>query len=326
MTTDPKGTTTADLAGMVQETRQASPQQRKEVMGQSPTTTEGSALQGVLGVLEKLAEWLPCLSEQQRVTLATGQSLGVRSLAEQDIEERLFAFWWKNSDRDAFDLRMQVLMADGVMRPSARLLIRRVRNRVDDRLILEQLPRFEVLEWSSEEVKRRSEGEPPENVMSKEASALANEVLEAYSAELKDGDALVYGQITPEDARLWIQCSKEISRTGMKNMNPKISYREQALRKTKKLFNKVRQNGCDSLGQYQQRIGERRGSWGKATEFRIDSRGQMVNGLNQPAHWIDSEGRYAVEEVGFLSVFGDRRMEEVISEISRASRAQKERG
>ncbi len=326
MTTDPKGTTTADLAGMVEETRQASPQQRKEVMGQLSTTTEGGALQHVLGVLEKLAEWLPCLSEQQRVTLATGQSLGVRSLAEQDIEERLFAFWWKNSDRDAFDLRMQVLLADGVMRPSARLLIRRVRSRIDDRLILEQLPRFEVLEWSAEEVKRKSEGEPHENVISKEASALANEVLAAYSAELKDGDALVYGQITPEDARLWIQCSKQISRTGMINMNSKISYREQALRKIKKLFNKVRNNGCDSLGQYQQRIEERRGSWGKATEFRIDSRGQMVNGLNQPVQWHESSGRYAVEELGFMSVFGDRQLEDVVNEISRASRVKKERG
>ena len=321
MTSTPKDPTSAELAGMVREVRQASAQQRREVMSQSPSTTEGSALQNVLAVLEKLAEWLPCLDEQQRVTLATGQALGVQSLAEQEIQERLFAFWWKSGDRDALDLRIQVLLADGVLRPSARSLIKRVRNRVDERLTREQLQSFEVLEWSESEVRRRSEGEPAETEISKEASELANRLLEAYSAELKDGDSLVYGQITPEDAHLWIQCSKQVSKVGMKNMSTRMSYREQALRKTKKLFNKVRQSGCDSLPQYQQRLGERKGSWGKATQFRMDSRGQMVNGLNQPVRWDEAAKRYEVEELGFMSVFGDRQLADVVEEINRAARA-----
>ena len=89
------------------------------------------------------------------------------------------------------------------------------------------------------------------------------------------------------------------------------------------MFNKVRQAGCSSVGQYRMRIRERFGPWGKSNEYRRDSWGRMVNGLNQPVEMRD--GKYEVDKVGFSGVFEEHQMGEVIDEIERASRAASER-
>ena len=49
----------------------------------------------------------------------------------------------------------------------------------------EQLPRFEVLEWSASEVKRRGGEEGLSTGLVGPATELANEVLEAYEAGLQ---------------------------------------------------------------------------------------------------------------------------------------------
>ena len=120
-------TTAKDLAGLVGEVRKGSTQQRAEARKAIPATAEGSALSNVLGVLEQLGEWLPFLSEQQRVSLATGRVGELRTLEAEELESLIFAAWWRAEDRDAFDLRVQVLLADGVLRPRSRRLLEAVR-------------------------------------------------------------------------------------------------------------------------------------------------------------------------------------------------------
>lgn len=61
------------------------------------------------------------------------------------------------------------------------------------------------------------------------------------------------------------------------------------------------------------------GPWGSQHQFRRDSWGRMVNGLNQPVE--QKNGRYEVAEVGFSGVFAGRDSREVDAEIERARRA-----
>ena len=57
---------------------------------------------------------------------------------------------------------------------------------------------LEVVRWSQELLEQRSE----EPVSQGPITDLAKAVLEAYGALLRDGDGLVFGQITPADAQL----------------------------------------------------------------------------------------------------------------------------
>lgn len=317
--------TKAEIAGLVAEARQATAQQRKELQAQTPSTPQGAALQNILQVLQTLEDWMPFLTEQQRVTLATGNGLGMRTLAEADLEDVIFASWWKAADRDAFDLRVQILMADGVLKGSARVMLRRIRGRIGDRLMDEQLPRFEVLEWSAAEVKRRAGDEGLATGVEGAATELANEVLEAYEAGLQDADGLVYGRLTVEDARLWIDCSEHVQERSDRRGD---ETREQLLRKVMLMFNKVRTNGCESVAQLKMRQGEKRGGWGRDNEYRVNSRGQWVDGKNVAVEWRTGDsGRLEMkrEEVGFAAIFANKDIEAVIEEITRAAEVQKSR-
>jgi hypothetical protein len=257
------------------------------------------------------------------VLLATGNGLGMRTLAEADLEDVIFASWWKAPDRDAFDLKVQILLADGVLKSSARVMLRRLRGRVGDRLMEEQLPRFEVLEWSASEVKRRGGEEGLSTGLVGPATELANEVLEAYEAGLQDSDGLVYGRLTVEDARLWIECSKHVL---TQSQSPAKETREVMLRRVMQLFNKVRINGCESLAQLLMRQSEKRGGWGGKNEYRINSMGQWVDGKNVAVEWkVGDSGRPVMkrEEVGFAAIFADKGIEAVMKEVERANKARK---
>ena len=309
--------TKADLAGLVAEARQATAQQRRELQSQTPSTPQGTALQNILQVLQILEEWIPALTEQQRVLLATGNGLGMRTLAETDLEEVIFATWWKAGDRDAFDLKVQILMADGVLKSSARLMLKRIRGRVADRLMEQQLPRFEVLDWSAAEVKRRAGDEGLSSGVEGLATELANEVLEAYEAGLQDADGLVYGRLTVEDARLWIDCSEHVLNKSDRRSD---ETREQLLRRVMLMFNKVRTNGCESVAQLKMRQEEKRGGWGVSNEYRVNSRGQWVDGKNVAVEWKQTECgmRMEREDIGFAPIFAHKGIVEVMAEVRRA--------
>ena len=315
----PKDTpiTKAELASLLAEARQATAQQRKELQSQRPSTAQGAALQNILQVLQTLQEWLPSLTEQQRVSLATGSGLGIRTLAEAELEEVIFATWWKAGDRDAFDLKVQILMADGVLKSSARLLLQRIRGRVGDRLMEQQLPRFEVLDWSAAEVKRRAGDEGLSSGVEGPATELANEVLEAYEAGLQDADGLVYGRLTVEDARLWIDCSEHVLNKLDRRSD---ETREQLLRRVMLMFNKVRTNGCESVAQLKMRQEEKRGGWGGSNQYRVNSRGQWVDGKNVAVEWKQTERGMSMERenVGFAPVFAEKGIIEVMAEVRRA--------
>ena len=313
--------TKADLAGLVAEARQATAQQRRELQSLRPSTPQGTALQNILQVLQTLEEWMPSLTEQQRVALATGNGLGMRTLFEAELEEVIFATWWKAGDRDAFDLKVQVLMADGVLKSSARLMLKRIRGRVGDRLMEQQLPRFEVLDWSAAEVKRRAGDEGLSSGVEGPATELANEVLEAYEAGLQDADGLVYGRLTVEDARLWIDCSEHVLNKSEKRRD---ETREQVLRRVMLMFNKVRTSGCESVAQMKMRQEEKRGAWGGANEYRVNSRGQWVDGRNMAVECKQTERGMIMEreQVGFAPVFANREIADVMAELRRAEEVQ----
>ena len=61
------------------------------------------------------------------------------------------------------------------------------------------------------------------------------------------------------------------------------------------------------------------GPWGSRHEFRRDSWGRMVNGLNHPVE--QKNGRYKVAEFGLCGVFAGRSSREVDTEKERARRA-----
>ena len=364
-----------EVAKLLHEIRQSSSQQRKEARNQKPQTLEGVTLQGILQLTETLQEWLPCLTEPQRIQLATGRMLGgARTLEQADIEERLFAYWWKNSDRDAFDLRMEVLLSEGVLRAGARSVIRTVRRRVSDRLIAEQLAPFEVLQWNMENLQRQQRLQGIDTGVEEAATKLSNEVLDRYSELLSDSDELVYGRLTVDDARLWVECCGAVRRGERGGLTPEDKTSEQLLRRVMQLFNRVRKNGYKSVAQLKLREDEVRngGKWGRAIDYRKNSRGEWGNGLGQRVNeerievehqvmvssgeiddvamirsygltWRSQKGLKMIYRsmlkqetresvvltkpvIGFSAIFADKRMQDVVNEISRASRVKKERG
>ena len=163
--------------------------------------------------------------------------------------------------------------------------------------------------WSAGELELRgAEVLPPAA-----ETPLVLEVLEGYSAALRDGDGLVFGQVTPADAKLWRECAAVVRERG------DIQGRDVMQRRVARLFNKVRQEGCVSVEQWRMRRSEKRGPWGGAREYRVNSQGQMVNGFNQAVEWRN--GRYERCSEGFMDVFAGFDSREVDAEIERASAA-----
>ena len=302
---------TADLAALIQELRQATEQQRREALAHPPATPAGEALQAVLEALGKLQDWLPYLTELQRVTLAIGEVPALHTREVREMEGAIEAAWWRAGDRDEFDLRLQEMAT--VLRGGAVALLGRVRGALVQRLAAAGQAPLEVQVWSAELLEQRSE----EPVGDRPITDLAKAVLEAYAGLLRDGDGLVFGQVTPADAQLWMECSRAVAERGDRRA------RDVMYRRVQRLFNKVRQEGCSSVEQYRMRKGERRGPWGAANEFRVDSWGRMVNGLNQPVE--RRNGRYETERVGFSGLFEEHESREVYEEIRRARRAVAER-
>lgn len=306
---------TAELAALVQELRQATEQQRREALAHSPATPAGEALQAILEALGRLQAWLPYLTEQQRVTLAIGEVPALHTREIREMEGAIEAAWWRAGDRDEFDLRVQEMST--VLRGGAVALLGRVRAAVVQRLAKGGQAPLEVERWSSELLQQRSE----EPVGDRPITDLAKAVLQAYGQLLRDGDGLVFGQVMPADAQLWMECSAEVgNRARREGSRPA---RDVMHRRVARLFNKVRHAGCSSVVQFKQRRSERFGPWGRATEYRRDSWGRMVNGLGQPVEMRN--GRYEVEKVGFSGVFEEHQYGEVVDEIQRASRAALER-
>ncbi len=97
---------TAELAALVQELRQATEQQRREALAHPQSTPAGEALQAILEALGRLQAWLPYLTEQQRVTLAIGEVPTLHTREVRDMEGAIEAAWWRAGDRDEFDLRV----------------------------------------------------------------------------------------------------------------------------------------------------------------------------------------------------------------------------
>ena len=302
---------TAELAALVQELRQATEQQRREALAHPPATPAGEALQAILEALGRLQAWLPYLTEQQRVTLAIGEVPALHTRDEREMEGAIEAAWWRAGDRDDFDLRVQEMST--VLRGGAVALLGRVRAAVVQRLAKGGQAPLEVERWSTELLEQRSE----EPVGDRPITDLAKAVLEAYGARLRDGDGLVFGQITPADAQLWMECSAAVAEKGLQGP------RDVMQRRASRMFNKVRQAGCSSVGQYKLRRSERFGPWGDRHQYRRDSWGRMVNGLGQPVEMRN--GKYEVEKVGFSCVFEEHGSAELIEEIQRAKRSVAER-
>lgn len=200
-----------------------------------------------------------------------------------------------------------------MLRGGAVALLGRVRGSVAARLAKGGQSPLEVERWSSELLEQRSE----EPVGDRPITDLAKAVLQAYGRLLRDGDGLVFGQVMPADAQLWMECCQAVVEKGERGP------RDVMQRRASRMFNKVREEGCSSVGQYRMRMREKRGPWGGANEYRRDSWGRMVNGLGQPVEMRN--GKYEEEKVGFSGVFEEHQTREIIDEIERASRAAAER-
>ena len=301
----------AELAALVQELRQATEQQRREALAHPPATPAGEAVQASLEVLDRLQDWLPFLTELQRVTMAIGQVPALHTRDVRQLEDGIEAAWWRAGDRDEFDLRVQLMAT--VLRGGAVSLLGRVRAAVVKRLAGAGQAALEVDVWSEELLEQRSE----EPVMGRRITDLAQEVLELYGRALRDGDGLVFGQVMPADAQLWMECSRAVAERGDR------APRDVMFMRVQRMFNKVRREGCRTVEQYRLRMAEKRGPWGSRNEYRRDSWGRMVNGLGQPVEMRD--GRYQVEKVGFSGLFEEHESREVYEEIDRARRAVAER-
>ena len=105
------------------------------------------------------------------------------------------------------------------------------------------------------------------------------------------------------------------------NLDPERDIREQLERRVVEKFNAVRKAGCTTLKQFEMRQQERRngGRWGSVNEFRVNSRGVMVNGLGQPVE--ERDGKLQPVAVGFGRIFENRSLMEGLDEIVRARRA-----
>ena len=173
--------------------------------------------------------------EQQRVTLAIGEVPALHTRELRDMEGAIEAAWWRAGDRDEFDLRVQEMST--VLRGGAVALLTRVRGALVQRLAAAGQAPLELLRWSQELLEQRSE----EPVGQGPITDLAKAVLEAYGARLRDGDGLVFGQITPADAQLWMECSAAVAEKGLQGS------RDVMYRRVQRMFNKVRQAGCSSF-------------------------------------------------------------------------------
>ena len=112
------------------------------------------------------------------------------------------------------------------------------------------------------------------------------------------------------------------------SQSPEKETREVMLRRVMQLFNKVRNNGCESVVQLLMRQSEKRGGWGGKNEYRVNSMGQWVDGKNVAVEWkVGDSGRSVMkrEEVGFAAIFADKGIEGVMKEIERAAEVKKSR-
>ena len=174
---------------------------------------------------------------------------------------------------------MEILISQGGLPIASRQLLDKCRTRVNEWRLQQRLPVGQITE-SWEQLLRWAQAHGQElnlDADAEVAAALANAMRELRQ-ELEDGEDLVAGSVSPEEARLWLLCCQWIER-GHTRLDPEHTAREDLQRAAARKMDVCLRLGVNHPRMIEEEMKRRRGVWdGNPAGILQDSKGRWRYG------------------------------------------------